>query len=165
MRKREITDRQTVDQAMIRNLRQSFDRAAHRKMSGAENVQRIDLRDIGRGDGPDDGGSAREACVNVLTSRGGEFLRIIEAIAAEFFGKDDRRCRHRTGERTTPGFIDPCHDQLSEFAQLAFEGEIGHAAIQFDPKRSRNIGRVALFAKNCVAKMWPSESVTTPTPV
>ena len=73
-RKREIADRQSVDQAMVRRGIQCFDRAPHGKMGCPQDVEPVDFLAVRGGNRPGDLRVFGQAEIERLAFRGTEFF-------------------------------------------------------------------------------------------
>ena len=97
-----------IDLHQLRALTQRKHRALHRQHAGVQDIQLIDFLDAGLGHSPAQG-FVMDFLFEQLTFFFAQLLGIGQA--------GDRLCRiqnhrgrdHRTGQRTTPGFIDACN--------------------------------------------------------
>jgi len=102
---------------------QGIEGGAHRFVSGAQDVDRIDLHRIHNPDGPRDRIVCGQVVVNFIAPFGQELLRIVQPAVPELLGQDNR-CRYdRTGQRAAPRFIDAGDRRDAEGAQSAFMPE------------------------------------------
>ena len=97
-----------------------IDGGAHRLMSRAQNIDRVDLHGIDNADRPRDRGIREEIVVNLFALLRQKLLRIVQLPMLEFFRKNNRRRYDRSGERPASRFIDARDGGNAERAQFAF---------------------------------------------
>ncbi len=128
----EITHGQAVDEAVIRLAGETFDRAAHREVGGAQDIQAVDFPDIRSGHRPDEIRMTGERGVQFFAAGRAELFGIIEARANETRWQNDRCGRHRAGEWPAPGLVHTGDPAEAAGLQGGFEGQVGHGMIRSD---------------------------------
>ena len=113
----------TVDERVLGLHRESGDRRAHRFMSGAQNIDRVDLYRINNPDRPENGTVRGEILVNLLAFFWQQLFGIVQPPVAKFFGKNDGGGDYWTGESAAPRFVDAGDGGDTERAQFAFVPE------------------------------------------
>ena len=98
MRHGETAHRQAVDQAMVGQGIDGLDRAAHREMGGAQDVEAVDFPAIGQRHRPDDIRISGELVIEGIPPRRGDFFGIIEAWTGIIPWQDDGGGGHRPGQ-------------------------------------------------------------------
>ena len=123
LRQRKGKHRQAIDEDVLRWNGESCKGCAHRFVSRAQNVDRIDLDRINDAHGPRDRVVRDEIMVNLFAFLRQKLLRIVKLPVPEFFRKNDGGGYDRTGERAAPRLIDARDGRNSERAQFAFMPE------------------------------------------
>lgn len=77
-----------IDEHMVGLKAERFDGGAHRLVSGAENIDRINLQRIDDSNGPGDGLVGDQFVIDFFTAFGEKLFRIVELAMAKFFGED-----------------------------------------------------------------------------
>jgi hypothetical protein len=120
LRQRKRKNRKAIDQDMLGPQPQRFDRGAHRLVSRAENIDRIDLDGIDYAHGPRDRNVSDQLVVNLLATFRQQLLGIVQPAMLEFF-RQNNGCRDDgTGQRAAPCFIHAGDGGDAEGAQFAF---------------------------------------------
>jgi hypothetical protein len=114
---------QAVNQDVIREPAQSFDRSAHRLVRRAQNVDSVNLDVIDDADCPDDFGVSRKIDINLLAQLWRELFGIVQFTMPKLFRKNHCRRDNRAGQRTAPGLIDPGDLGDAKGAQFLFMPE------------------------------------------
>ena len=91
---------------MIWDNGKGCDRGMHGFVSGAQNVERINLNVIHYTNGPDHLRVGRQVGVNVVAHLSRELFRVVQFAVWKFLGKNDRCRHHRARECATAHFID-----------------------------------------------------------
>jgi hypothetical protein len=123
LRKREGENREAVDENMLGLHGESVDRCAHRFVSRAQNIDRVDLDGIDDADRPRDRSVPNEIVVNFFALLRQELLRNVQLLVPKFFRKNDGGCYDRTSQRAAPRFIDARDSGNPERTQFAFMPE------------------------------------------
>ena len=123
LRQWEGKDGQAVDEHVLGLHGQSFQRRPHRFVSGAQDIDRVDLDGIDHADSPENGVVCDQVVIDLLAFFRQELLRIVQLSMAKFFGKNDGGGDNGAGERAAPGFIDARDRRDAEGAEFAFMPE------------------------------------------
>lgn len=105
LRIRKWAHRPAVDEHVTRREPKQGDGAAHRFVSGLQDVEPIDILAPDDGHRPHHVGTACECAVKIFPLRWREFLRVVEHLVAEARWQDHRRRHHRPSERAAARFI------------------------------------------------------------
>jgi hypothetical protein len=108
---------------MLGLTRQRFQRRAHRLVSRAQDIDRIDLDRIDHANCPENGVVRGEVVVNLFPLFRQELLGIVQPPVPEFFGKNDGGGDNGAGKRAAAGFIDARDRGDTEGAEFAFMPE------------------------------------------
>ena len=98
-------------------------------MGGAQDIDGINLPDIRHRHTPDDARVFGNHLVEFPPLRGWEFLRIVQALAAESFGENHHGRRHGTCQWPAARLIDAGDGEPAGFPVFFLEGQIGHAPV------------------------------------
>lgn len=113
-----------INQGMIdrsvKTKRQGVEGAAHRQEGCLEDIEAVDLGDLGTAES-DQGGLVQPGRQRLAPFRR-QPLGIVQPVIAERWIKTDRRRDHRTGQRAAPHLVDT--DDTT--TQRGFKSEIGH---------------------------------------
>ena len=101
----EREDGKSVDENMVGPEIQTADGGTHRRVSGAQDIDRVNLHGVDNTDGPRDRLVVNELAVDFFAAFGEELLRIVQPAMPEFFGEDDGGRYDRPGERAAARFI------------------------------------------------------------
>jgi hypothetical protein len=85
-----------------------LDGGTHRLVSGAENIDRINLERIDDSNGPGDCLVVDQFVIDFFTAFGEKLFGVVELAMAKFFGEDHCGGYDGAGERATARFIDAC---------------------------------------------------------
>jgi hypothetical protein len=123
LRQRKGKHRQAIDEDVFGSKGESVEGRAHRLVSRAQNVDRIDLDGIDDADRPRDRPVRNEIVVNLFAFLPQELLGIVQLLVPKFFRKNNRRRYNRPGERPASRFINAGDGRNSERAQFALMPE------------------------------------------
>jgi hypothetical protein len=123
LRERKGKNREAIDQNVIGPHPECFEGGAHRLVSGAEDIDGVDLNRIDDSHRPRDRFVCDQFAVNFFTPFREELLGIIQPAMPKSFRKDDRRRDDRAGQRAASRFIDARDRGDTERAQSAFIAE------------------------------------------
>ncbi len=102
---RKRKNREAIDQHVIGTRSQRFNGGAHCLVSGAEDVDRINLDRIDDSDRPRDQFVRNQFLVNFFATFRQQLLGIVQPPVLEFFRQDYSRRDDRSGQRAAPRFI------------------------------------------------------------
>ena len=120
-RKREYG--KAVDEDVLGRGGQRLERGAHRLMSGAEDIDRVNLDCIDHAHRPKDGVVRDELLVNLLAFLRQKLLGIVELSVPEFFRQNDSGGYDRPGQGAAARFVDAGDRGDTEGAESAFMPE------------------------------------------
>jgi hypothetical protein len=115
--------REAVDEDVFRLHGEAGDCGAHRFVSGAQNIDRIDLDGIDHADRPRDRSARDQLVVNFLAFLRQKLLRVVQLFVPEFFRKNNCCCYDRPGKCAATGFINAGDGGNSKRPQFAFMPE------------------------------------------
>lgn len=131
MGNRKIRNRPPVDQNNV-GLRIQRERGpSHGCVSGLQDVHRINLRHIRHHYAPDQIVAGCQFLVYSITLFFGELLRVVQASVFKSIGQNHSRDTHRSGQRTSPRFVDACDAPMSTLSPCGFmiKGGTGHSIL------------------------------------
>jgi hypothetical protein len=98
---------QAINQHVVGRAGERCNGVAHRSMSGAQNIDSVDLHRIDNADRPTEVGARDQVAINFFAYVRRKLFRIVQAPVTEFFRKNDGGGYNRTGQGTTASLVDP----------------------------------------------------------
>ncbi len=117
-------DHIAVDQQVVRSARQPVDRAQHGQVTGAQDVDFVDLFDAGMSHRHV--GAGHDRVKNSGAPFGGQLLGIIQPLGDVARIQHHGGGRHGPGQRAAPHFIHPCHARGSLRKRARFQRIVRH---------------------------------------
>ena len=113
-------NREAVDENMLRLNGESVDRRAHRLVSRAQDVDRIDLDGIDDANRPSDGVVRDKILVNLFAFFRQELFRVVQLPVFELLRQNNGRRYDRSRECAASCFVDSSDGGDAERAKFAF---------------------------------------------
>ena len=142
LRKWEGEHRQAVDEDVLGWNRECLEGCAHRFVSRAQYVDRVDLDRIDHADRPRDRTVRDEIVVNLFALLRQKLFGIVQLPVPKFLRQNNRRCYNRPGERAAARFIDARDGGNSKRAQFAFMPESAAPHAQNVIRRLRRFSQI-----------------------
>jgi hypothetical protein len=116
-------NRQAVDEDVLGLQCERGKCGAHRFVSGAQNVDRIDFHRIDHTNRPQNGAVGHEIVINLLPFFRQELLGIVQFTVAKFFRKNNGRRHNRPSESAAASLVDAGDRRDTYGAKFAFMAE------------------------------------------
>jgi hypothetical protein len=98
---------QAINQHVVGRAGERCKGLAHRSMSGAQNIDSVDLHGIDNADRPTEVGVRDQVVINFFAQVRHELFGIVQPPVTEFFRKNDGGGYNRTGQSTAASLVDP----------------------------------------------------------